>query len=106
MRKNLVLLGMMGAGKSTLGKIVAKKCGIKFIDTDFLIENRNFMSIKEIFEKKGENFFRKEEEEIVFDSLKQENCVIALGGGAFINEKIRQKILSDAIARFVKNVVL
>ena len=60
MRKNLVLLGMMGVGKSTLGKIVAKKCGIKFIDTDLLIEKKNFMSVKEIFEKKGENFFRKE----------------------------------------------
>ena len=98
MRKNLVLLGMMGAGKSTLGKIVAKKCGIKFIDTDLLIEKENSMSVKEIFEKKGEEFFRKEEEKIVFDSLKQENCVIALGGGAFINDKIRQKILSDTIS--------
>ena len=58
MKKNLVLLGMMGVGKTTLGKIVAKKQGLRFIDTDKSIEKNNSMKISEIFEKRGEKFFR------------------------------------------------
>ena len=56
MKKNLVLLGMMGVGKSTLGKIVAKKRGLVFIDTDLNIEKKYSMKISEIFKKKGEEF--------------------------------------------------
>ena len=62
MKKNLVLLGMMGTGKSTIGKILAKKLGFKHIDTDKLIEKKNKMKINKMFEMKGENFFRNEEE--------------------------------------------
>ena len=65
MKKNLVLLGMMGVGKTTIAKIVAKKQGLEFIDTDKNIEKKNSMKIYEIFEKKGENFFRLEEEKEV-----------------------------------------
>ena len=61
MKKNLVLLGMMAVGKSTLGKIVAKRQNLKFIDTDLNIERKNSMKISEIFKKKGEDFFRLEE---------------------------------------------
>ena len=98
MKKNLVLLGMMAVGKSTLGKIVAKKLRLQFIDTDKNIENHNLMKIKDIFEQKGEDFFRKEEEKEVLKSLKKQNCVIALGGGAFVNSKIRDSILKNAIS--------
>ena len=96
MRKNLVLLGMMGVGKSTLGKIVAKKQGLEFIDTDNRIEEKYSMKISEIFKKKGENFFRLEEEKEVLKSLKKSNCVIALGGGGFINKTVRNSILKNA----------
>ena len=66
MKKNLVLLGMMGVGKTTLGKIIAKKQGLEFIDTDTNIEKSNLMTINEIFKEKGEKFFRiKEEIEVV-----------------------------------------
>ena len=98
MKKNLVLLGMMAVGKSTLGKIVAKKLSFQFIDTDKNVENNNAMKIKDIFEKKGEKFFRGEEEKEVLKSLKMENCIIALGGGAFVNNKIRDNILKNAIS--------
>ena len=98
MKKNLILLGMMAVGKTTLGKIVAKNKGLEFIDTDTIIEKKNLMTIKEIFRKKGENFFRKEEEKEVFKSLKKNNCIIALGGGAFINKAIRENILKSAIS--------
>jgi len=93
LRKNIVLIGMMGVGKTTLGKIVAKERNLKFIDIDENIERKNLMTITEIFEKKGEDFFRNEEKEEVLKSLKKEKCIIALGGGAFINKIVRDGIL-------------
>ena len=98
MKKNLVLLGMMAAGKSTIGKIVGKQLNLEFIDIDQNVENRNAMKIKDIFEKRGENFFRAEEEKEVLKSLKKENCIIALGGGAFLNNTIRDNVLKNSIA--------
>ena len=98
MKKNLVLLGMMAVGKTTLGKIVAKKQELKFIDIDASIEKKNSMTIKEIFKKKGEKFFRMEEENEILKSLEKKNCVIALGGGAFMNKTVRENILKNAIS--------
>tara|TARA_Y100000590_G_scaffold59357_1_gene62976 strand:+ start:3012 stop:3533 length:522 start_codon:yes stop_codon:yes gene_type:complete len=98
MEKNLVLLGMMGVGKSTLGRIVAEKCKLSFIDIDSDIEKVNKMTINKIFEKKGEKFFRFEEEKMTLNCLEQKSCIIALGGGAFINEKIRKKVLKHSIS--------
>jgi len=97
-KKNLVLLGMMAVGKTTLGKIVAKKQELKFIDIDTSIEKKNSMTIKEIFKKKGEKFFRMEEEKEVLKSLEKNNCVIALGGGAFMNKTLRENILKNSIS--------
>ena len=98
MKKNLILLGMMGVGKSTIGKIVAKKQDLEFIDTDLNIEEKCLMSVSEIFEKKGEKFFRSQEEKIVLKSLKKNDCIIAIGGGAFINKIIRNDILKNSIS--------
>ena len=89
---------MMAVGKTTLGKIVAKKQELKFVDIDANIETKNSMTIKEIFKKKGENFFRMEEEKEVLKSLKKSNCIIALGGGAFMNKTVRENILKNAIS--------
>ena len=96
--KNLVLLGMMAVGKTTLGKIVAKKQELEFIDTDANIEKKNSMTITEIFIKKGEKFFRTEEEKEVLKSLEKNNCIIAIGGGAFMNKTLRENILNNAIS--------
>ena len=98
MKKNLVLLGTMAVGKTTLAKIVAKKQKLEFIDIDKNIEKKNSMKISEIFDEKGEAFFRIEEEKEVLKSLKKNNCVIALGGGAFINKTIREDVLKNAIS--------
>jgi len=97
-KKNLVLLGMMAVGKSTLGKIIAKKLNLKFIDTDLNIEKKCSMKIFEIFENKGEDFFRSEEEREVIESLKKNKSVIALGGGAFMNKNIRNLILKNSLS--------
>ena len=90
MGKNLALTGMMGVGKSTIGKILAKKLNYDFIDVDKLIEEKEGSSINLIFKKKGESYFRKVENDIALLELKRENSVISLGGGAFINNTIRR----------------
>ena len=88
----------MAVGKSTLGKIVAKRQNLKFIDTALNIERKNSMTISEIFKKKGEDFFRLEEEIEVLKTLKKSKCVIAIGGGAFMNKKVRNIILENSLS--------
>jgi len=95
LNKNLVFLGMMGSGKSSIGSLVSKKLKIPFIDIDSVIVKNTRMSVSEIFEKKGENYFRNLEEKITLKYLKKIRNVISLGGGGFINTKIRQEILSN-----------
>jgi len=89
---------MMGVGKSAIGKIVAKKLNLKFVDTDLNIEKKYSMKIWEIFENNGENFFRIEEEKVVLECLKKKKIVLALGGGAFINKNIRSLILKNSLS--------
>lgn len=97
MKKNLILTGMMGVGKTTIGKALSERLKIKFIDVDKVIENQESSSINKIFEKKGEIYFRKIEKIITLKQLENTNCVIALGGGAFINKDIREKVLKSGI---------
>ncbi len=92
-KKNLVLVGMMGSGKSTIGQLLSKKLGFKFYDVDKIIENEQKIRIKEIFDQKGESFFRILEEKITLNTLNYESSVISLGGGGFLNENIRKKTL-------------
>ena len=93
--KNLVFLGMMGSGKSSIGNLISKKLDLPFIDVDSLIVKNTGMSISEIFEKKGEIYFRNLEEKITLKCLKKIKNVISLGGGGFINTKIRKEILNN-----------
>ena len=95
LKKNLILIGMMGSGKSTIGSLISKKLDTKFIDVDSVLENDSKMKISEIFKKKGENFFRNLEEKITLKLLNSTNNVISLGGGGFINEKIRKEVLKN-----------
>jgi len=88
--KNLTLTGMMGVGKSTIGKILAKKLQYSFIDVDKLIEQKEGLSINLIFKNKGEDYFRAIESKVTLSELKKNNCVISLGGGAFLNKTIRR----------------
>ena len=96
--KNIVFLGMMGSGKSSIGILVSKKLNLPFTDIDNLIVENTGMSILEIFEKKGENYFRKLEEKITLKCLKKNKNIISLGGGGFINIKIRKEILTNHIS--------
>ena len=97
-KKNLVLLGMMGVGKTGIGKYVASRLKINCFDIDKLIEKKNEMKITEIFKTKGEIYFRKEEEVVTIKYLNKKASIISLGGGGFINDKIRKKVLSECIS--------
>ena len=97
-KKNLVFLGMMGSGKSSIGSLIAKKLQLNFIDIDNVIENELGLSIKKIFETKGENYFRKFEEKTTLKKLKSSPTVISLGGGAFSNKEIRKEVIKNHIS--------
>ena len=101
--KNLVLIGMMGSGKSTLGYLIAKKLDVLFIDIDRKIEEIEKMSISKIFKKHGEKYFRIIEEKITSEILKKNSrCVVSLGGGAFLNRKIQDLVLKNHISFWLK----
>ena len=86
---NISLCGMMGSGKSAIGKILANKLDYNFIDVDKMIEIEAKKSIKKIFEEDGEEYFRDLEEKITINILKYKETIVSLGGGAIINKKIR-----------------
>ena len=98
LKKNLVLLGMMGSGKSTIGYLLSKNLNLEFYDIDSIIEKQDGRKIAEIFNTEGEDFFRKLEEKVSIKILKLKNKVISLGGGAFLNENIRKEVLSNNVS--------
>ncbi len=98
MGKNLTLTGMMGVGKSTIGRNLAKKLKYNFIDIDKLIETKEGISINLIFKNKSENYFRKVENDITLSELKKNNSVISLGGGAFLNNTIRKNVKKMSVS--------
>ena len=92
---------MMGVGKSTLAKTLAKKLSFNFIDIDELIEKKEGCSINEIFRNKSEFFFRKLESKITLEELEKKGSVVSLGGGAFLNKSIRQSVKRSSISFWI-----
>ena len=86
--RNIVFLGMMGSGKTSIGFLVSKKLKLDFYDVDHYIENKLKMKISKIFKNKGEKFFREYEEKITLELMKNRGIVVSLGGGAFLNKNI------------------
>jgi len=95
LKKNLVFLGMMGSGKSSIGFSISRKLNLKFFDVDSIIEKETGMKIANIFKDKGEDYFRVLEEKITIEILNTNKGVVSLGGGGFINEKIRKEVLNN-----------
>ena len=89
--RNIVFLGMMGSGKTSIGFLVSKKLKLDFYDVDHYIENKLKMKISNIFKNKGEKFFREYEEKITLELMKIKGIVVSLGGGAFLNKNINEK---------------
>ncbi len=98
LNKNIVLLGMMGSGKSTIGFLLSKNINSSFLDVDEFIEKETNLKIHDIFQKKGENYFRHIEEKITLKLLKNQGKIISLGGGGFLNKNIRKEILKNHIS--------
>ena len=98
LNKNIVLLGMMGSGKSTIGYLLSKNINFNFLDIDKHIEKETNLKINDIFQKKGEEYFRNLEEKITLKLLKGKRKVISLGGGAFLNKNIRNEVLKNNIS--------
>ena len=100
--KNLCLLGLMGSGKSVIGKELSKLYNIDFLDSDQIIEERTGKKISFIFKNYGEKYFREIEEKICLKILEKENCVIALGGGSIISPKVRELINKNSFSIYLK----
>ena len=98
MSKNLVLTGMMGVGKSTIGKSLADRLSFSFVDIDKLIETKEGSSINLIFRNKSENYFRRLENIVSLEELKKSDSVISLGGGAFLNNAIRRAVKYSSVS--------
>ena len=97
-KKKIVLIGMMGSGKSTIGYLLSKSVNLKFVDIDKVIEKESGLKIFQIFEKKGESYFRTLEEKVSLKILKERKKIIALGGGGFTNKNIRKEVLSNNLS--------
>ena len=89
---------MMGVGKSTIGKNLAKKLKYNFVDVDKIIESREGQSINLIFKNKSERYFRKIENDVTLFELKKEKSVISMGGGAFLNNTIRKSAKKSSVS--------
>lgn len=100
--KPIVLVGMMGAGKSTVGTRLAKKLRVPFYDTDNLVQEMAGCSIDDIFKYAGEEFFRTKERQVVEELLNLTNCVISTGGGAFIDSINRTLIKEKSISIWLR----
>ena len=98
----VVLVGMMGAGKTTVGRRLASRLGRQFIDSDEEIERAAQMSIPEIFEQRGESEFRAGEMRVIARLLKEKDIVLATGGGAFVNPDTRALVKAEAVSVWLK----
>ncbi|NGP16327.1 MULTISPECIES: shikimate kinase [Devosia] len=98
----LVLVGMMGAGKTTVGRRLANRLGRSFIDSDEEIERAAQMTIPEIFEQRGEPEFRAGEMRVIARLLKENDVVLATGGGAFVNPETRALVKAEAVSVWLK----
>jgi shikimate kinase len=101
-QRSIVLVGMMGAGKSSIGRRVAARLGIPFVDADVEIEEAAGMSIAEIFAAHGEPYFRAGEARVIARLLDHGPQVLATGGGAFMNEQTRTKIRDKGVSVWLK----
>lgn len=95
--KNIVLIGFMGTGKTTIGRLLATRLGCPFVDSDQKVENENSMTIREIFELHGEGYFRQKEKDVIAKISRYNNVVIATGGGAVLSSENMKRLKKKGI---------
>lgn len=98
LKKTVVMVGMMGAGKTAVGKALAQLLGVQFLDSDEEIVKAANMSIAEIFERDGEPFFRDKETQVIERLLEGERCILSTGGGAFLSDRNRDLISAKGVS--------
>ncbi len=98
LKKTVALVGMMGSGKSAIGKMVSSILDVPFRDADVEIERAAKLSIPEIFDRHGEEFFRDKEDQVIKRLLHEKYCILSTGGGAFMNKKIRASIKEQSVS--------
>jgi len=106
MTPRLVLIGPMGAGKTTVGREIANQLNCTFADTDQLIEADQGKSVSEIFVEDGEPHFRLVEESVVIDALISEDGILSLGGGAVMNDAVQEALRSSSAKKFFLDISL
>ncbi|SFE95498.1 3-dehydroquinate synthase [Nitrosomonas sp. Nm166] len=99
---NIILIGMMGAGKTTIGRALANSLGKEFVDSDHEIQERTGVKIPVIFEIEGETGFRKRESEVLTDLVKKDNIILATGGGAVLSPENRQLLKRSGIVIYLR----
>ena len=98
LKKTVALVGMMGAGKTVVGRAVAAKLGVAFTDSDAELEAAANQTVPEIFNRDGEAFFRRRETEVIARLLDSECSILSTGGGAFLSEKNRENISARGVS--------
>ena len=101
-KKNICIMGLMGSGKSIIGKDLSKYLKLNFYDTDREIEIITKKSISKIFKEDGESYFRDIEEKTCIKLLTNKNCVISLGGGSIINKRIRNSVRENSYSIYLQ----
>ncbi len=98
LHKTIVMVGMMGAGKTAVGRMLAQRLNVPFLDSDAEIEQAANLSVPEIFSRYGEPFFRDKEAQVITRLLGSDPCVLSTGGGAFLAEGNRSAISADGVS--------
>lgn len=98
LKKTVVMVGMMGAGKTAIGRALAQTLDVPFLDSDQEIEAAANMSVQEIFVRDGEPFFRDKEAQVIDRLLDTESCVLSTGGGAFLAKRNRKAITEKGVS--------
>lgn len=107
--KTIVLIGMMGSGKTTIGKLLGEKLTLRSIDIDVIIEHNEKRTISEIFQNEGEKYFRNIERETIKKNFMNKDLIISLGGGAFEDQLTQELLLKNSTVIYLKtspNVIL
>ena len=102
MQENIILVGLMGAGKSTIGKQLARRLKLEFFDSDRYLEEKTGVSIATIFSIEGEEGFRDREEEVIEDLTVKRGIILATGGGSVLREANRQRLMQNGIVIYLK----